>query len=333
MCGVASAWIVARRTKAGEPRWHVKWEGPPVPRPDGTTRSQLHLGAFKTEAQAKARKKWAENEWAAGRVPDPKRILAEADQGARLSSIADEWFQSRLDLATSSRAQYASRVARIQDDLGGERVNEITPKMVREWVARLNGEYAPATTGILLHVLRLILDHAEIDPNPARHRSVKLPKGRTTNQRIRLPTSKQLAAIRKNLSTEDQRRLLDFLEDTGATISEACGLDWSDVHADKVLIRGTKREARVRFAFNDTHPIRLLSEPRGTGRVFNVTGGGMRNAMTATKIGPFSPHDLRHLHLSRLLHQGVSPAVVAARAGHATPATTLKVYTHVVPPD
>lgn len=333
MCVVASAWIVPRRTKAGESRWHVKWEGPPVPRLDGTVRSQLHLGAFKLEAQAKARKKWADNEWAAGRVPDPRRILVDADQGARLSGVADDWLASRLDLAPASRRQYASRVIRIQDDLGGERVNDVSPKMVRSWVAKLDREFAPATTGILLHVLRLILDHAELDPNPARHRSVKLPKGRTTNARIRLPTSQQLAAIRKKLATDDQRRMLDFLEDTGARIAEACALDWKDVHDDRVLLRGSKRRASVRFVYQETSPIRLLAEERGKGSVFNLTTGGIRNAMTATKIGPFSPHDLRHLHLSRLVQAGVSPAAVAERAGHASAATTLRVYAHVVPPD
>lgn len=329
---MASAWKQRRVTGSGEERWHVKWEGPSVERADGTIRSRLHIGSFKTEREADRRIKWARDEWSAGRIPDPKRIIVDADQGARLSTVAAEWLASRLDIAASSRKQYASRVDRIQDDFGGELVERITTKDVRGWVATLSREYKPATVGVYLHVLRVILDFADIDPNPARHRTVKPPKGRTTNTRIRLPSAKQIAAIRRGLATDDQRRLLDFLEDTGARIAEACMLDWSDVRDDRVLIRGTKSDAGERWVDAATHPIRLLAEERGVGSVFSLTTGGMRNAMVSASSDLFSPHDLRHLHGSRLMHRGVSPAVVAARLGNKV-ATTIKTYTHVVAPD
>jgi integrase len=41
-------------------------------------------------------------------------------------------------------------------------------------------------------------------------------------------------------------------------------------------------------------------------------------------------HDLRHLHASALLLAGVPVHVVAARLGHADPAVTLRVYSHVL---
>lgn len=329
---MASAWKQRRVTGSGEERWHVKWAGPSVERADGTIRARLHIGSFKTEREADRRIKWANDEWSAGRVPDPKRIVVEAHQGARLSVVADEWLASRLDIASSSRQQYQSRIDRIKDDLGGELVARVTPKDVRAWVATLSREFKPATVGVYLHVLRVILDFADADPNPARHRTVKPPKGRTTNTRIRLPTTKQIAAIRKGLATDDQRRLLDFLEDTGARIAEACALDWKDVGSDQVLIRGTKSAAGERWVDAATHPVRLLGEERGTGSVFELTSGGMRNAMASASTDLFSPHDLRHLHGSRLIHRGVSPAVVAARLGNKV-ATTIKTYTHVVAPD
>jgi integrase len=47
-----------------------------------------------------------------------------------------------------------------------------------------------------------------------------------------------------------------------------------------------------------------------------------------------TPHRLRHLHASRLMHQGrLSPAEIAVRLGHASPQTTLARYTWIVPPD
>jgi hypothetical protein len=41
-------------------------------------------------------------------------------------------------------------------------------------------------------------------------------------------------------------------------------------------------------------------------------------------------HDLRHIHATTLLLSGVPVHVVAARLGHADPAITLRVYTHVI---
>ena len=42
-------------------------------------------------------------------------------------------------------------------------------------------------------------------------------------------------------------------------------------------------------------------------------------------------HDLRHTHISHLLAAGVHPKVVSERAGHASVAITLDVYSHVIP--
>jgi integrase len=41
-------------------------------------------------------------------------------------------------------------------------------------------------------------------------------------------------------------------------------------------------------------------------------------------------HDLRHLHATTLLLAGVPVHVVAARLGHADPAVTSRVYSHVL---
>ena len=41
-------------------------------------------------------------------------------------------------------------------------------------------------------------------------------------------------------------------------------------------------------------------------------------------------HDLRHLHATLLLLEGVPVHVVANRLGHSDPAVTLRVYAHVL---
>lgn len=42
-------------------------------------------------------------------------------------------------------------------------------------------------------------------------------------------------------------------------------------------------------------------------------------------------HDLRHIHASLLLQQGVHPKVVSERLGHSAVGITLDTYSHVVP--
>jgi integrase len=57
------------------------------------------------------------------------------------------------------------------------------------------------------------------------------------------------------------------------------------------------------------------------------------NKSAAAKASPLPHarlHDLRHLHATTLLLAGVPVHVVAARLGHADPAVTLRVYSHVL---
>ena len=42
-------------------------------------------------------------------------------------------------------------------------------------------------------------------------------------------------------------------------------------------------------------------------------------------------HGLRHTHATILLEQGVNPTVVSERLGHASVATTMDIYSHVLP--
>ena len=44
-----------------------------------------------------------------------------------------------------------------------------------------------------------------------------------------------------------------------------------------------------------------------------------------------SLHTLRHSHFSQLIADGADVGAVAARAGHANPGTTLRIYTHEIP--
>ena len=59
----------------------------------------------------------------------------------------------------------------------------------------------------------------------------------------------------------------------------------------------------------------------------------MSDACRRAGIRTYSPHDLRHLHASRLIRAGVDAPRVAARLGHANAAITYSVYSHAELPD
>jgi len=55
-----------------------------------------------------------------------------------------------------------------------------------------------------------------------------------------------------------------------------------------------------------------------------------KSAPKAAQLPHARLHDLRHLHSTTLLLAGVPVHLVAARLGHADPAVTLRVYSHVL---
>lgn len=48
-------------------------------------------------------------------------------------------------------------------------------------------------------------------------------------------------------------------------------------------------------------------------------------------LPPVTPHSLRHLHASLLIHSGVPITAVSARLGHSTPQVTMTLYAHALP--
>lgn len=335
---MASIWITERKTSTGSPRFDVKFEGPPTLRLDGSYRAALHVGTFKTLKLAEMRRDWAEKEWAAGRAPDPRRILQEQmpQHTRRMQAVVDDWIASRRDIAPRTRVSYK----RWSDEIVRAFPSDpaiITPADVRDWIGDMDGSgFKGGTIGLAVTILGMILDHADVAPNPVRHKSVKVPA--TGGPRIRLPSTNELVSIRGAMRRDHYRLLLDFLEDTGCRISEACALQWDAVHTDRILIPGVKGKAgkvKPRWIDEDLHPIRLMYLDRGEGKVFGATVKGFTAALYAAcdKAGVqrYSPHDLRHLHLSRLMQSTNRHADVAARAGHANPKILISTYTHVVP--
>lgn len=157
---------------------------------------------------------------------------------------------------------------------------------------------------------------------------------------MRLPSRGDLAALYAALPARFVEPV-EFLERTGLAVSELVALRWEhvDVERGRFLVASGKTPARRRWVDLAAPPLETAVLPERSGeRVFgrettaSLSGAITRYALRAG-IGRYSPHDLRHLHASRLLRAGWDPARIAARLGHANAYTTLSVYSHVTPPD
>lgn len=320
-----AVFVVKRRTKSGESRFHVRYQA-------GRREPQYHLGAFGTLKEAKARQGWALLELAAGRFPDPSTIRPRAAR--TLAGAFHDFLASRVDAAESSRRQYVARSKPILALLGSRDPASITTRDVQGLILSLSETYAPKTVRSTVSTLSLTLAHEGIDPNPCHSRQLRFP--RQERQTHTLPRQEHLDGLLPRLSPT-MRAVVELILASGLRVGEATQLRWCDLdHAGRrLLVARSKTRAGVRWVDD----LDLPPRPKGAsneGRVFPVTPEGIRNALRYaardTGLPVYGPHDLRHLHASRLLADGWNPADIAARLGHSHAGITLSTYSHQLPP-
>lgn len=128
---------------------------------------------------------------------------------------------------------------------------------------------------------------------------------------------------------------------TGARISQALAIDWSDVDfkARKVRIAATAKGDDDRFAHMPNELIAALANIPGerTGQVFQFKSRGniktqWDGAIRRAGIKRLSPHSCRHGFATVLLDKGVSPITVANRGGWKSARHVFETYGHDVAP-
>ena len=171
---MASASITVRVTKAGGRRFAVRY------RLGGRAYPIVHGGSFKTLKEARARRDLIAGELANGR--NPARLLqALATEPTTptvitLNEWAERFLTARIDIDTNTKKNYRSALRRIGETFGDRDPSTITATEIAEWIAALATTRKPGTLGQYLIAFRLLLDHAGVEPNPARDPRVKLPK-------------------------------------------------------------------------------------------------------------------------------------------------------------
>lgn len=349
---MSSVYIVPRATKTGDTRYSVRAE---LVIDEAGNRRVLHLGTYGDERLAWKRKLAVLDEITrhatdAAALNALTAIAADARVTRTLAETAEAWLAAREDsLAPGTYRSQRQSVNAFPAWLSRLDWRDVKPSDVQRFATERGKTCKRGTVRKDLGVLRQVLDFAALDypdakPNPASLRRLHVVKSAT--KEYRLPTRAQLAEIHGVL--ESRSSLMTLLEWTGLRIEEAAELRWDDFSTDpktgrrRLRVRVSKTRAGVRFVEHLAGAPDFPFAPEDAlshGLVFrSPKPSTLTNALARAhrKHGTFlmSSHEFRHLAASRWLHEGIlSPAQIAARLGHTTPAVLMTTYAHVVPPD
>ena len=207
----------------------------------------VHAGSFKTLREARARCHLVAGEIAHGR--DPAELLARLSQplsdarAVTVSEWGERFLVSRIDVDENTRKNYRSGIRIIGETFGDRDPATIAASEIAEWIAALSDTRKPGTLGQYLIAFRLMLDHAGVEPNPARDPRVKLPK--QVREEPSPPSAAHVEAILEAMGKK-WRLLFVVIEQGALRLGEAVNLRWGDVDAAGLRLRlpksATKRD-------------------------------------------------------------------------------------------
>lgn len=331
-----SAWVARRPTARGV-SYRVMF------RTGGRESAPRYAGAFRTAREAKVRRDWVAGELAGMRVPDLE-LLSEPTTAPTLRAIAARWQESRVDVRASTTIQHRTALNRVLPLLGDRAIDAIAIADVAELVAKLAGE-GKARESIRKSVtaLAMVLDFAEISPNPARdRRQVRLPLEEPDETEP--PSADHVEGVAWLLTVPYLLGLL-VLDATGVRVGELEAATVADLDEDRKawLVRAAvSKTRRARWvtlpdelfaAVVDRLPAR--EDRRPDARLFaDVTADRLRMAIGRAcrdaGVPRFGPHALRHRRISLLHKQGRSWAEIGELVGQRSKLVTADRYTHAL---
>jgi len=334
-----SVHIVTRSAKNGK-RYIVRY------RRGGRGYRLEHGGSFRRHELAKERERLIGGWLALGLDPKAELTkLTSEPEHRELGLVGREWLESRIDLSDQTRRIYRTYLDSLDDSpLARADPSHLSPRDVRAQVARwIAAGLAAKTVRERLSVLRQILDFAEVDPNPARHRSIKLPAA--AERELVLPSASEVLALAGGLSAK-YRLPFVLLEQTAMRVGEVVSLERDDVDAAGLRFRikavnrkGRRGSRKARFVPVPGWLMEIVATSLPLrGPLFpDITANGLRSAMSdlceTTNLVHCTPHRLPHRRIPLWHFPGVPARELADRAGHSKPSMSLDVYSHVIVPD
>jgi integrase len=289
-----------------------------------------------------------------------------ADESLLFRELGELWFSSHRQIKDSTRLSYESQLRlQIGRFIGDRRIDELTVDDMAAYVLamELHG-YTPVTIRNAFTTATTVLDYAIrrglLTVNPAR----LLPgreRPRVVRHPVRVLTPNQISALLA-AATEPYRTTIAIAIFAGLRSGEIRGLQWADIDLEnqRLHVRRQAQEGKLvppktpnavrTVALLDPLPAileRYRDHQPQTGPgdlLFTDKGKPLRGPRlcytlrrTAARAGieqhpdepPLRFHDLRHTAASIMIAARADVAFVARQLGHATPATTLLIYTHL----
>jgi integrase len=352
------ATIEKYETGSGATRYCVRYRTP--------DRRQTRKRGFSTKREAQA--------WAEQLEVDKRRgaYVAPAAGRVTLGEYAREWLESKHKLKPSTRARYQVVLDAALAEHSRVALGDISRRWVREWVADLSVDLAPAsvhkTAGVLRQVLAMAVVENRLALNPVD--GVELPPVTAAEQRfLRLD---QLHALAD--ASGAHRALVYVLGTCGLRFGEAAELRWRDLNLHKLQIRitrsvtlvdgqfvvGSPKNGKGRTVSLPAFVVDLLGEggdldtlvfPDSAGgymRGTNVRRRWWSQAVAAAQLFPhtettksgqnivvydFKLHELRHTAASLAIQAGANIKALQNMLGHESAGLTLDRYGHLYESD
>ena len=192
-----------------------------------------------------------------------------------------------------------------------------------------------------ISTLSQVLAFAKVEPNPAKDSSVRLP--REDKAEINPPTAEHVLAVYRLLAP-DYRLPMLVLDQSGMRVGELEALTWGDVDEPRgrwrvtatVSKNGHARWVRVDGVLFAAVTALVPRDDRDLdGQVFTgFSADRLRTAIgracKAAGVPLWSPHDLRHRHISLKHLRGEPWARIGEQMGQRNLAVTANTYTHVL---
>lgn len=347
------ATIEKYETGGGATRYRVRYRTP--------DRRQTDKRGFRTKRDAEA--------WANQLEVDKRKgaYVAPAAGRVKLGEYAQQWLDSKHKLKPSTRARYQVVLNTVISKYADIALGDISRRWVRELVADLSVDLAPAsvhkTIGVLRQVLAMAVADNRLSMNPVE--GVEMPSARPTEQRfLTLEQLHRLAA-----AAGAHGPLVYLLGTCGLRFGEVAELRWRDIDLDRLTIRVTRAVALVDgvFEVGSTKSAKgrtvslpafvadLLTPGAADALAFpDSRGGYMRgtnvrrrwwsDAVAAARLFPrtetdgageevevfdFKLHELRHTAASLAIQAGANIKALQNMLGHESAGLTLDRYGHL----
>jgi integrase len=307
----------------------------------------------KTFATITAARRWRQDAYAALRAG-----TLTADRGQTLREAADDWLTAARAGIVRTRSGETYKPAairgyeqvlrlRVLDELGHERLREITLPQLQRFIDRLAADgLAPATITATVTPLRAIYRRArqlgEVHANPTSGVSVPAVDRRQT----RFATTDQIEAMCARLESAKDRALWSTALYAGLRRGELAALHAADVDLatgvlrvergwDQVVgeiapkSRQGRRKVPIPAVLRDRLDEFLLDAP-ATGRVFVNLRESYDRGRRAADDAP-TLHECRHGYASLMIAAGVNVKALSTFMGHANIRITLDQYGHLLP--